>query len=82
MTGDPAGEAPASSLLLAGDGQQAPAARDCLVEVTVPVYNEEKILARNIRRLHSCLTGNLSFISLSPSPTTRAPTAPSPWLGS
>jgi glycosyltransferase involved in cell wall biosynthesis len=61
MTGDPAAEAPASSLLLAGDGQQAPAARDCLVEVTVPVYNEEKILARNIRRLHSCLTGNLSF---------------------
>jgi len=61
MTGDPAGEAPASSLLLADGSQQRPISRECLVEVTVPVYNEQKILAHNIRRLHSYLTGNLPF---------------------
>jgi hypothetical protein len=61
MTGDTAGEAPASSLLLVGHGQPEPISRDCLVEITVPVYNEQKILAPNIRRLHSYLTGNLPF---------------------
>jgi glycosyltransferase involved in cell wall biosynthesis len=61
MTGDTAGEAPASLLLLAGHGQQQPISRDCIVEITVPVYNEQKILAPNIRRLHSYLTGNLPF---------------------
>jgi len=61
MTGDPAGDAPASSLLLADDGQQPPPSADCLVEITVPVYNEQKILADNIRQLHSYLTGHLPF---------------------
>ena len=38
------------------------AARDrCLVEVTVPVYNEEKVLAESVRRLHAYLTANLPF---------------------
>jgi glycosyltransferase involved in cell wall biosynthesis len=35
--------------------------RDPLVEVTVPVYNEEKVLARSIRQLHSYLTGHFPF---------------------
>jgi glycosyltransferase involved in cell wall biosynthesis len=33
----------------------------CLIEVTVPVYNEEKVLAENVRRLHAYLTTNLPF---------------------
>src|SRR5580693_1977279 len=36
-------------------------AHDSLVEVTIPVYNEEKVLAESVRRLHSYLTANLSF---------------------
>src|SRR6202167_3107208 len=61
MTGDPGGEAAASSLLLTDEDRPAGAAREYLVEVTVPVYNEEKILAENVRRLHSYLTDNLPF---------------------
>lgn len=38
-----------------------PAARDPLVEVTIPVYNEERILAENIRRLHAFLTAHFPF---------------------
>lgn len=38
-----------------------PTARDGLIEIAVPVYNEQKILVRNIRALHSYLTGNLPF---------------------
>lgn len=60
MTGDPGGEA-ASSLLLTDEDRPPGAAREYLIEVTVPVYNEAKILAGNIRRLHSYLTGNLPF---------------------
>jgi glycosyltransferase involved in cell wall biosynthesis len=49
-------------VLLADLGQQgAGAARDCLVEVTVPVYNEEKVLAESVRKLHAYLTANLPF---------------------
>jgi glycosyltransferase involved in cell wall biosynthesis len=40
-----------------GDDQ----AKSRLIEVTVPVYNEEKVLAENVRRLHSYLTANLPF---------------------
>jgi glycosyltransferase involved in cell wall biosynthesis len=38
-----------------------PAPRDYLVDVTVPVYNEEKVLAKSVRQLHSYLTANLPF---------------------
>jgi glycosyltransferase involved in cell wall biosynthesis len=61
MTGDPGGEAAASSLLLTDEDRPAGTAREYLIEVTVPVYNEAKILAKNIRRLHSYLTANLPF---------------------
>jgi glycosyltransferase involved in cell wall biosynthesis len=40
---------------LGGDGQA------CSVEVTVPVYNEQKVLADSVRRLHAYLTANLPF---------------------
>jgi len=55
------GQAPASSLVLTEDGPRAGASRERLVEVAVPVYNEEKILARSVRQLHSYLTDNLPF---------------------
>ena len=55
------GQAPASSLVLTEDGPRAGASRERLVEVAVPVYNEEKILARSVRELHSYLTDNLPF---------------------
>jgi glycosyltransferase involved in cell wall biosynthesis len=45
---------PASSLLPA---EESP--RQRLVEVTVPVYNEEKVLERSVRLLHSYLSDNL-----------------------
>src|SRR5271169_2500113 len=65
MTGDQGREAAASSLLLTNDDGQQPAApaasRGCLVEVTVPVYNEEKVLERSVRQLHSYLTDDLPF---------------------
>ncbi len=61
MTYNAAGQAPASSLLLTEDGPRAGVSRECLVEVAVPVYNEEKILARSVRQLHSYLTDNLPF---------------------
>ena len=64
MTGNPAGEAPGRALLLSNERPQpaAPAASsECLIEVTVPVYNEERILERNVRKLHKYLTGNLPF---------------------
>jgi glycosyltransferase involved in cell wall biosynthesis len=35
------------------------AARELLIEVAIPVYNEEKALAANVRRLHSYLTAHL-----------------------
>jgi glycosyltransferase involved in cell wall biosynthesis len=57
VDGDPGGDGLASSPLLTRDGQQAGAQ----VEVTVPVYNEEKVLAESVRRLHSYLTANLPF---------------------
>ncbi|MGH3221417.1 MAG: hypothetical protein ACRDPY_22440 [Streptosporangiaceae bacterium] len=31
-------------------------ARDSLVEVTIPVFNEEKVLAESVRRLHCYLS--------------------------
>jgi glycosyltransferase involved in cell wall biosynthesis len=63
MTGDPGGDGQPSSLLLTRDGQPtaASAPRGYLVEVTVPVYNEEKVLADSVRRLHSYLAANLPF---------------------
>jgi len=61
MDGDLSGDGPASSLLLTRDGQQAAEPRGCLVEVTVPVYNEAKILAESVRQLHSYLTANIPF---------------------
>jgi glycosyltransferase involved in cell wall biosynthesis len=61
MTDDPGGEAVASSLLLTNDGQPQAGARERLVEVTVPVYNEEKVLEQSVRLLHSYLTDNLPF---------------------
>lgn len=61
MTDDPGGEAAASSLLLTDDGQPQAGARERLVEVTVPVYNEEKVLEQSVRLLHSYLTDNLPF---------------------
>jgi glycosyltransferase involved in cell wall biosynthesis len=62
MASDLSGEDPAASVLLADLGQQhAGSARECLVEVTVPVYNEEKVLAESVRKLHAYLTANLPF---------------------
>jgi glycosyltransferase involved in cell wall biosynthesis len=48
-------------LLRTRGGLRAGASPERLVEVAVPVYNEEKILARNVRQLHSYLTANLPF---------------------
>jgi cellulose synthase/poly-beta-1,6-N-acetylglucosamine synthase-like glycosyltransferase len=63
IAGDLGGDDPGGARLLTREGQQAatPARRGYLVEVTVPVYNEEKVLADSVRRLHSYLTANLSF---------------------
>jgi cellulose synthase/poly-beta-1,6-N-acetylglucosamine synthase-like glycosyltransferase len=63
IDGDLGGDGPGGSLLLTRDGQQpaAPAPRGYLVEVTVPVYNEEKVLAESVRRLHAYLTASLPF---------------------
>ena len=61
MTDDPGGEAAASSLLLTNDGQPPAGSRERLVEVTVPVYNEEKVLEQSVRLLYSYLTDNLPF---------------------
>jgi len=61
MTYDAGGQTPASSLLLTKDGPRAGTSRERLVEIAVPVYNEEKILARSVRQLHSYLTDNLPF---------------------
>ena len=62
MDGDLSGDGPASALLLTRDDRQ-PAAppHGCLVEVTVPVYNEAKVLAESVRQLHSYLTANIPF---------------------
>ena len=63
MTGDLSGS-PANSVLLSNERQPpAPpaAARECLVEVTIPVYNEETVLAESVHRLHSYLTANFPF---------------------
>jgi glycosyltransferase involved in cell wall biosynthesis len=61
MTYNAGGQTPASSLLLTKDGPRAGTSRERLVEIAVPVYNEEKILARSVRQLHSYLTDNLPF---------------------
>ena len=63
IDGDLGGDDPGGSLLLTRDGQQpaVPEPRGYLVEVTVPVYNEEKVLAESVGRLHSYLTANLPF---------------------
>jgi glycosyltransferase involved in cell wall biosynthesis len=61
MTHNAGGQAPVSSLLLTKDAPHAGASDERLIEVAVPVYNEEKILARSVRRLHSYLTDNLPF---------------------
>jgi glycosyltransferase involved in cell wall biosynthesis len=63
MAADVGSDAQGGSLLLTSDGQQpeAPAPRSYLVEVTIPVYNEEKVLAESVRRLHAYLTANLPF---------------------
>ena len=61
MTYHAGGQGPRCSLLLTKEGPRAGASRDRLVEVAVPVYNEEKILARSVRQLHSYLTDNLPF---------------------
>jgi glycosyltransferase involved in cell wall biosynthesis len=58
MTGDTSGEIPASPLLVT-PGERGLTSRDCLVEVTIPVYNEERVLAESVRRLHAYLTANL-----------------------
>jgi len=63
VTGDQGDDVPAGSLLLTGGGQQpaGPASRGCLIEVTVPAYNEEKVLEKSIRELHAYLAANLPF---------------------
>jgi glycosyltransferase involved in cell wall biosynthesis len=61
MTDNAGGRGPASSLLLTKNGRRAGTSRGRLVEIAVPVYNEEKILARSVRQLHSYLTDNLPF---------------------
>jgi glycosyltransferase involved in cell wall biosynthesis len=61
MTYNAGGQTPASSLLLTKEGPRAGASRERLIEIAVPVYNEEKILARSVRQLHSYLTDNLPF---------------------
>ena len=61
MTGDKGGDAALDSLLLTHDSQPPASSRERLIEVVVPVYNEEKVLERSIRRLHSYLTSNLPF---------------------
>ena len=61
MTYNAGGQAPASSLLLTKNGLRAGASRERLVEIAVPVYNEEKILAHSVRQLHSYLTDNIPF---------------------
>ena len=62
MAGDLSSGSSADPLLLASSGQPAaavPAARDQLVDVTVPGYNEEEVLEDSIRRLHCYLSANL-----------------------
>jgi glycosyltransferase involved in cell wall biosynthesis len=61
MMGDPRGEAPAGSLLLVNDGQQLAPLRDSIVEVTIPVFNEEKVLAESVRELHAYLAAHFPF---------------------
>jgi glycosyltransferase involved in cell wall biosynthesis len=46
---------------LGDDDQASSLQRGSLIEVTIPVYDEEKVLAENVRRLHSYLTTNLPF---------------------
>jgi glycosyltransferase involved in cell wall biosynthesis len=64
MTGDLSAEPPVNSLLTS-DGPQLTAypaaACDSLVEVTIPAYNEERILAESVRRLHGYLTASFPF---------------------
>jgi glycosyltransferase involved in cell wall biosynthesis len=47
---DPSGQAPAT----------APAAR-AAVEIVIPVYNEERVLAQSVRTLHSYVRANYTF---------------------
>jgi glycosyltransferase involved in cell wall biosynthesis len=46
---------------MTGESRPPAASRERLIEIVVPVYNEEKILERSIRRLHSHLTDHLPF---------------------
>lgn len=59
MPGDLSGRSSAEALLLTSRGQSA--ARDQVVEVAVPVYNEEEVLEKSIRRLHRYLSASLPF---------------------
>lgn len=62
MAGEPSRETRAASLLLTGHGPRPaafPAARPQLVEVTIPAYNEEEVLEKSVRRLHSYLSASL-----------------------
>ncbi len=61
MTGESGGDAAAASLLMTDDSQPQARARGRLVEVTVPVYNEEKVLEGSVRALHSYLTDKFPF---------------------
>jgi hypothetical protein len=63
MDADLSGDGQGCSVLLTRTDQQParPAPREYLVEVTVPVYNEEKVLAESVRQLHAYLTANLPF---------------------
>jgi hypothetical protein len=62
VTGDLGGDdVPAGPLLLTAGGQQPDRPRGFLIEVAVPVYNEEKVLEKSIRRLHAYLTADFPF---------------------
>lgn len=52
-----------ASTLLNDESQPAepPAAREGLVELVIPAYDEEKVLEMSVRRLHSYLTANFPF---------------------
>jgi glycosyltransferase involved in cell wall biosynthesis len=61
MISDTGGDAALDSLPVAHDNQPSAASRERLIEIVVPVYNEEKVLESSIRRLHSYLTDRLPF---------------------
>ena len=61
MMSDTGGDAALDSLLLTRGNQPSAASGERLIEIVVPVYNEEKVLEASVRRLHSYLTDNLPF---------------------